>query len=69
MSVLGNVWRFYRDGFAQMTIGKTLWGIILLKLIFMFLVLKLFFFQGTLSKSCDTNEEKADYVAKELIGK
>ena len=34
----------YYDGFRQMTLGKTLWMIILLKLFIMFAVLKVFFF-------------------------
>ena len=33
---------FYRDGFRAMTVGRTLWGIILVKLAILFLVLKLF---------------------------
>ena len=34
----------YYDGFRQMTLGKTLWLIILIKLFIMFAVLKVFFF-------------------------
>ena len=43
-----NIWKFYRDGFSQMTLGKTLWMIILIKLFIMFFVLKLFFFPSFL---------------------
>ncbi len=56
---------FYRDGFRAMTVGRTLWGIILVKLAILFLVLKLFFFRdphGRLSP-----EERADAVGRELI--
>ncbi|MEJ2690011.1 MAG: DUF4492 domain-containing protein, partial [Deltaproteobacteria bacterium] len=37
------VFRFYRDGFAGMQLGRTLWLIILLKLLILFLIIKPFF--------------------------
>ena len=36
------VWNFYLEGFRSMTLGRTLWVIILLKLFVMFFILKLF---------------------------
>lgn len=55
---------FYRDGFREMTIGRTLWVIILIKLFVMFFILKLFFFPSFLSGKSE--EEKQDYVGMEL---
>ena len=60
-----NIWKFYRDGFSQMTLGKTLWMIILIKLFIMFFVLKLFFFPSFLGGK--TEKEKKNYVGTELI--
>lgn len=60
-----NIWKFYRDGFSQMTLGKTLWMIILIKLFIMFFVLKLFFFSSFLGGK--TEKEKQNYVGTELI--
>lgn len=31
-----NIWRFYLEGFRSMTLGRTLWLIILVKLFIMF---------------------------------
>lgn len=31
-SLLTRIWIFYRDGFREMTLGRTLWTIILIKL-------------------------------------
>ncbi len=45
---IGRVVRFYQEGFRSMTLGRTLWGIILLKLFIMFAVLKAFFFPAYL---------------------
>lgn len=58
--------RFYRDGFRSMTLGKTLWKIILLKLLIMFGVLKLFFFPDFLNTQFATDEQKAGYVMEQL---
>ena len=58
------IFYFYRDGFREMTIGRTLWAIILIKLFVMFFILKLFFFTSFLSGKSE--EEKQDYVGVEL---
>ena len=55
--------KFYVDGFRSMTLGRTLWGIILLKLFIMFAVLKAFFFPSYLKGE---PEEKGAQVATEL---
>jgi len=60
------VYAFYRDGFRSMTIGKTLWAIILIKLFIMFAVLRVFFFPSYLGQ-LDTPSDKADYVSGELV--
>ena len=60
------VFRFYRDGFKSMTVGKTLWKIIFVKLFVMFAVLKLFFFPDFLSTNFSTDEERADHVMEQI---
>jgi hypothetical protein len=40
-SVIKRVYRFYVEGFRSMTIGKTLWLIILVKLFVMFVIFKI----------------------------
>ena len=42
--LLYRIFHLYYDGFRTMTLGKTLWAVILIKLAIIFLVLKLFFF-------------------------
>ena len=58
--------RFYVDGFRRMTVGRTLWKVIIIKLIIMFAVLKLFFFQDFLGTKFTTDEQRADYVLEQL---
>ena len=59
---------FYMDGFRRMTLGRTLWKVIIIKLIIMFGVLKLFFFHDFLGTRFATDEQRADYVLSELTG-
>ena len=55
----------YYDGFRHMTLGKTLWTIILIKLFILFAILKVFFFPNFLKTHAEKGCE-ADYVSQEL---
>lgn len=59
-----SIWNFYIDGFRNMTWGRPLWGLIFLKIIILFFVLRLFFFQPTLAGKSES--EKIDIVGTEL---
>ena len=62
------LWRtfhLYYDGFRQMTLGRTLWAIILIKLFIIFAVLKLFFFPNFLKTHAGGDE--AGYVATQIL--
>ncbi len=51
-----------------MTVGKTLWVLILIKLFIIFFILKLFFFPDFLSvKGNSDDESRARYVGTELV--
>ena len=56
----------YIDGFKNLTWGKPLWILIILKLFVMFAILKVLFFPNFLNSRFETKEEKSDYVTKEL---
>ncbi|NDW12970.1 DUF4492 domain-containing protein [Bacteroides sp. 214] len=60
------IWDFYLTGFKSMTIGRTLWFIILLKLFIMFAILKLFFFPNFINTRPE-GMTKEEFVSKELI--
>lgn len=66
--MLMKIYHFYRDGFRQMTVGRTLWKIIFIKLIVMFVVLKLFFFPHFLKTNFATDQQRADHVLYQLTG-
>ncbi len=65
MSIRG-ICKFYRDGFQRMTLGRTLWCIILLKLVIIFVVLRVFFMTPYLQ---GTDEQKSRAVAEELTNR
>ena len=67
METLRKVIRFYVEGFREMTVGRTLWAIILIKLFIMFAVLRAFFFPNFLNSNFDTEREKSVYVGNELV--
>ena len=60
-----NIWNFYVDGFRNMTWGKPLWWLILLKIVVLFLVLRMFFFKPVLAGK--TEEQKIEHVGYQLM--
>lgn len=65
------LWRcfcLYRDGFRSMTVGRTLWKIIAVKLLVMFAVLKVFFFSDFLNSNFASDQQRADHVLQQLTG-
>jgi len=66
VKIVKNIFIFYYEGFKNMTLGKKLWLIILIKLFVMFAILKLFFFPDLLKTKFSTDEERSDYVIKQL---
>jgi hypothetical protein len=66
-NIVLRIFRFYIEGFRSMTIGKTLWIIIFIKLFIMFAILKVFFFPDFLGKKFDNPADRQEYVIHELI--
>ena len=66
MKWLRNTWHLYCDGFRGMTLGRTLWAIIFVKLFVIFVVLKLFFFRGYIKEHAHKGEE-AEFIASKIL--
>mgnify|MGYP004679497427 CR=1 FL=1 len=64
--VLG-VFEFYRQGFSAMRLGKTLWGLIFVKLFVIFVLLKIFVFDENLNSAFAKDADKSDFVLRNLI--
>ncbi|EHP5848125.1 DUF4492 domain-containing protein, partial [Campylobacter jejuni] len=57
---------FYKEGFKNLTLGKTLWKIIFIKLFVMFVILKLFVFDVNFNSIFKSDKEKSTFVLKNL---
>jgi len=66
MKPITNIIKFYIEGFKNMTIGRTLWIIILIKLFILFVILRIFFFPDFLKTKFDSDTDRSDYVLEEL---
>ncbi len=64
--MLSRIFYFYYDGFRSMTIGKTLWLIIFIKLFIMFAVFRIFFFPNYLKSNFNNDQERSEHVIEQL---
>ncbi len=61
-----NAWLLYRDGFRNMTWGRPLIWLILLKVFILFAILRVFFFKPVLAGLSD--EERSRVVGERIAG-
>ena len=64
VSKITAIWHLYRDGFKNMTWGKPLWGLIILKAIILFAILRVFFFKPAMAGMSE--EQRSEQVGKHL---
>ena len=65
-SFLYRAYDLYVDGFRSMTLGRTLWAIILIKLFVIFVILKLFFFPNFIKEHAEQGQE-SEFVATQVL--
>lgn len=63
---LKKVVSLYVDGFKQMTVGRNLWLLIIIKCFIIFGILKLFFFPDILATEYDDDAARAGAVREAL---
>ncbi|MFK0435575.1 DUF4492 domain-containing protein [Campylobacter jejuni] len=63
---ISQIFNFYKEGFKNLTLGKTLWKIIFSKLFVMFVILKLFVFDVNFNSIFKSDKEKSTFVLKNL---
>jgi hypothetical protein len=66
MGYLKRFFIFYYEGFKNMTWGKSVWIIILIKLFIFFFILKIFFFPNLLEKNFSNDKERGEHVLENL---
>ena len=67
VSRLKSIGNFYIDGFKNMTWGRPLWMLIILKLIILFAILRVFFFKPVLAGKSE--DARSEFVGEMLIQK
>lgn len=67
MDVIRLIYKMYAEGFRKMTVGKTLWKIVFIKLFVILIVLKLFTHNKTFQSEYKTDTEKSEFVSSALI--
>ncbi len=67
MLIIKNVYHFYINGFKNMRLGKTLWKIIIIKLLVILIFINLFIDNKSIKTEYKTYDEKVDFVYKNLI--
>ncbi len=65
LKIIKNIALFYKDGFANMRLGRTLWAVILIKLFVLFALLKAFIYDKSI-RDLKSYEEKSQFVLKNL---
>lgn len=63
---ISQIFNFYKESFKNLTLGKTLWKIIFIKLFVMFVILKLFVFDVNFNSIFKSDKEKSTFVLKNL---
>lgn len=63
--MLKNIFLFYRNGFRNMKLGKTLWLVIVIKLIVIFAIIKVFIYGGGL-RDFGSAQAKSAFVLQNL---
>ncbi|WP_192866317.1 DUF4492 domain-containing protein [Campylobacter jejuni] len=63
---ISQIFNFYKEGSKNLTLGKTLWKIIFIKLFVMFVILKLFVFDVNFNSIFKSDKEKSTFVLKNL---
>ena len=59
----------YIDGFRNMTVGRSLWALILIKLFIIFFILKIFFLPDRLNSDFESDSQRAEAVREALTQK
>lgn len=65
--MLKKIFYLYVDGFKNLTIGKTLWKIIIIKLLIIFGIFKVFIYQDSMNERFQTDEQKSDFVYQNIV--
>ncbi|PZT48992.1 DUF4492 domain-containing protein [Helicobacter valdiviensis] len=67
MGIFKKIFLLYYEGFKNMSLGKSLWIVIILKLLVIFCFLKIFIYGEGFKERFLTQEERSEFVSKNLV--
>ena len=62
MNILQKTFSLYQDGFKNLTLGKSLWKIIIIKLVVILVILNLFVYDKTFKSEYNSSEAREEFV-------
>lgn len=65
-TTIKKIFRFYLEGFRNMRLGKTLWGIMGIKFVLFFIIMKILFFPNFLKENFSNDNERAEHILQNL---
>ncbi len=66
MRIMMGIINFYVEGFKEMRVGKKLWGILAIKFIIFFVVMKYLFFPNIMKEHFSDDKARATYILENL---
>ena len=66
MHIMMRIINFYVEGFKEMRVGKQLWGILAIKFIIFFVVMKYLFFPNIMKEHFADDKARATYILNNL---
>ena len=67
MKTLNNIFLLYKDGFSNLRVGKTLWKLIIIKLLVILVFLNFFIYDRNLNTEYKTDDKKIEFILNNLI--
>lgn len=67
MKTLKNIFLLYKEGFSNLRVGKTLWKLIIIKLLVILVFLNFFIYDRNLNTEYETDDKKIEFIFNNLI--
>ncbi|RXJ99539.1 DUF4492 domain-containing protein [Arcobacter sp. CECT 8986] len=66
MRTISKIFSFYYDGFKNLSVGKSLWKIVIIKLLVIFVVLNYFVYDKSINTEFQTAQQKENFIFTNL---
>jgi len=67
LKTLKNIFLLYKEGFSNLRVGKTLWKLIIIKLLVILVFLNFFIYDRNLNTEYETDDKKIEFIFNNLI--